>query len=94
MREWWPGPESNQRHADFQSAALPTELPGLGAGLRGPDGRPQAIVGARIKPAGPRRVNQELMQLEGNLCGTLKAGRMEPAISLSNTVLMVTASRY
>ena len=26
--KWWPGPESNQRHADFQSAALPTELPG------------------------------------------------------------------
>jgi hypothetical protein len=25
---WWPGSESNQRHADFQSAALPTELPG------------------------------------------------------------------
>ena len=24
-----PRPESNQRHADFQSAALPTELPGL-----------------------------------------------------------------
>src|SRR5438874_2429704 len=24
----WPGPESNRRHADFQSAALPTELPG------------------------------------------------------------------
>ena len=23
-----PRPESNQRHADFQSAALPTELPG------------------------------------------------------------------
>ena len=23
-----PGPGSNQRHADFQSAALPTELPG------------------------------------------------------------------
>src|SRR3989304_9900245 len=29
--EWWPGSESNQRHADFQSAALPTELPGRGA---------------------------------------------------------------
>ena len=27
---WWPGPESNWRHADFQSAALPTELPGQG----------------------------------------------------------------
>ncbi len=28
VREWWPGSDSNQRHADFQSAALPTELPG------------------------------------------------------------------
>lgn len=27
--EWCPGPESNQRHRDFQSRALPTELPGL-----------------------------------------------------------------
>ena len=25
---WWPGTGSNRRHADFQSAALPTELPG------------------------------------------------------------------
>ena len=24
---WWPRPGSNRRHADFQSAALPTELP-------------------------------------------------------------------
>ena len=24
---WWLGTESNCRHADFQSAALPTELP-------------------------------------------------------------------
>ena len=28
LREiWWLGPELNRRHADFQSAALPTELP-------------------------------------------------------------------
>src|SRR5438093_1094529 len=29
-RSWWPGTESNRRHADFQSAALPAELPGRG----------------------------------------------------------------
>ena len=28
----WPGRELNPRHADFQSAALPTELPGRGGG--------------------------------------------------------------
>ena len=27
-KEWCPGADSNHRHADFQSAALPTELPG------------------------------------------------------------------
>ena len=26
-KKWWLGTESNRRHADFQSAALPTELP-------------------------------------------------------------------
>lgn len=26
---WCPEPESNQRHVDFQSTALPTELSGL-----------------------------------------------------------------
>ena len=27
LKEKWLGPESNQRHMDFQSTALPTELP-------------------------------------------------------------------
>ena len=26
---WWLGRESNPRHEDFQSSALPTELPSL-----------------------------------------------------------------
>src|SRR5262245_18432454 len=28
LEGWCPGAESNHRHVDFQSAALPTELPG------------------------------------------------------------------
>jgi hypothetical protein len=31
QESWWPVSESNQGHADFQSAALPTELTGLSA---------------------------------------------------------------
>ncbi len=34
----WPGTELNRRHADFQSAALPTELPGRGPGIIQPEG--------------------------------------------------------
>src|SRR5436305_4768366 len=30
---WCPGAELNHRHTDFQSVALPTELPGHGGGL-------------------------------------------------------------
>ncbi len=29
--KWWPNSDSNQGHADFQSAALPTELLGHSA---------------------------------------------------------------
>ncbi len=31
-KEWCPGTDLNRRHADFQSAALPTELPGRPCG--------------------------------------------------------------
>jgi hypothetical protein len=27
LRKWWQGPESNRGHKDFQSSALPTEIP-------------------------------------------------------------------
>src|SRR5437763_9129107 len=32
LKEWCPGTELNRRHEDFQSSALPTELPGHPAG--------------------------------------------------------------
>jgi hypothetical protein len=35
---WCLGPESNQRHEDFQSSALPTELPRRLAGYKHPPG--------------------------------------------------------
>ena len=34
-RVWCLGPESNQRHVDFQSTALPTELPRHSGGPEG-----------------------------------------------------------
>src|SRR5882757_9356241 len=49
--DWCPGAESNHRHCDFQSHALPTELPGR----RGPpEGR--AKQSARFIEAGFRPV--------------------------------------
>ena len=42
--KWWPEAESNRRHADFQSAALPTEL----SGPR--EGRIKAATEASVKP--------------------------------------------
>jgi hypothetical protein len=33
VKVMWPGTESNCRHEDFQSSALPTELPGQKLGI-------------------------------------------------------------
>ena len=38
---WWPRPGSNRRHTDFQSVALPTELPSHGRELA--NGRSRGI---------------------------------------------------
>src|SRR5467141_2465936 len=72
----WPGAESNCRHADFQSAALPTELPGrtyAGEELSGPSdgvGVPERPVvsgetnpSAAQLPLGARRSNVQIGQL-------------------------------
>ena len=68
---WCQGPESNWRHRDFQSRALPTELPWQamwdlfcgGPTLAEPTGLEPAIsalTGLRVKPATPRLHLQEV----------------------------------
>src|SRR5437773_6964052 len=48
---WCPGAELNHRHTDFQSVALPTELPGHGGGLIEMGARPvQRIAGSGSRP--------------------------------------------
>src|SRR5690242_21621264 len=46
--KWCPGAESNHRHHDFQSCALPTELPGRWAGPEGPLSKARGVIEARI----------------------------------------------
>ena len=63
--KWCPEPESNQRHADFQSAALPTELSGHSAWAHGPGWRVD-------KPAGggcPEGRRKKLLLLAVGLWG-------------------------
>src|ERR1700712_75080 len=38
LNKWCPGAESNHRHCNFQSHALPTELPGRARAYRGDSG--------------------------------------------------------
>ena len=48
---WWPGTESNRRHGDFQSPALPTELPGQGRLFKPITPAPSSAVRPLIRPA-------------------------------------------
>ena len=46
-RVWCPEPESNQRHEDFQSSALPTELSGQMATEKGLEPSTSSVTGWR-----------------------------------------------
>src|SRR5690606_33623647 len=57
---WWLRAESNRRHADFQSAALPTELPSLFlAELTGLEPAISGLTGRCVRPTTPqfRKIN-------------------------------------
>ena len=58
-RKWWPGRESNPRHGDFQSPALPTELPG-----RITAGRVRCAM-IRISSGAGKRPAREFVPAEG-----------------------------
>src|SRR3954466_12116595 len=47
LKRWCPGADLNHRHADFQSAALPAELPGHGPLDIKARGRPVQAVRSR-----------------------------------------------
>jgi hypothetical protein len=53
--KWWLGTESNRRHEDFQSSALPTELPSLTlkkkmAELTGFEPAVSCVTGRHVRP--------------------------------------------
>ena len=54
-RKQCPGTESNRRHGDFQSPALPTELPGRSEAAALVNVRPRGVNGLRSRGGGVRR---------------------------------------
>ena len=53
-KEWCPEPESNQRHCDFQSHALPTELSGQPRwNAEEASARTERAIGSRARPVHP-----------------------------------------
>src|SRR5580698_10099109 len=74
MMKWWPGRELNPRHADFQSAALPTELPGriprsrvLNRRASGPSMNNHKISHLRNRTLGLKLFRHEIRRLLGTL---------------------------
>ncbi len=54
-QKWCPGAESNHRHCDFQSHALPTELPGLCRSGHLERAESSRLIGGRARPVQAHR---------------------------------------
>ena len=67
---WCLRPESNWRHADFQSAALPTELPRHMATRNGLEPSTSSVTGWRSKPT----------ELPGRMVGTTGLEPVTPCL--------------
>ena len=68
--QWCLRPESNWRHADFQSAALPTELPRHMATRNGLEPSTSSVTGWRSKPT----------ELPGRMVGTTGLEPVTPCL--------------
>ena len=63
-RKWCPEPESNQRHGDFQSPALPTELQRRMATRKGLEPSTSGVTGRRSNQLNYRAIMVEVNGLE------------------------------
>src|SRR5579875_3177516 len=77
-KEWCPGAESNHRHADFQSAALPTELPGPRSRATPSRATPSR---ATLEPHSPNRPRQSTRLFGLRRFFTLRLGRTRQPIN-------------